>query len=334
MREGILKSRENLWSRILLLSFFILMVNFWTIHHLGNKAVQLIIANGPLLLITIYNSFYQLLKKQEIFNIKDKIRSWLLFFLKPPVLIVLYILFFIAGSLVSSVSVMSSGAADKMTVALNPEGPHQQKQTRTQTIIFPEEQSKIKPENKELNGPNDVVRFIKCTTPFGRPFYLQVEKYVRYSFDLYPWVGKKIRVTKDLTIAPSILIRVPDAARMHLEKGKIVVLYKGSITAETKTEEHLGSMLVGHYLLSPNEINEFIERWKMELLGSNITGPPAARCLLAWQQPKEVIPSIALIPGMTLEAKFFIEKEKPIAKAKFRVGSEKIQDVLLSMERR
>lgn len=308
-----LKPPENLWIRLLLFSFFILIINSWSLHHLGNKLRHILIANGPLALIAIVNFFSQILLEQEVQEFKEKIRGWFFYFLKTPVLIILFGLILVAGSVVSSVTVMSGGVSDTMTANLTPEGKSQSKKL-----------------SKVLDGPDDVERFISLTTPFGRPFYLEVERHLRYSFDLYPWIGKKIRVSKDLNISPSILIRVPFPIIRTLRQGKIVVASDNAVIAEVNTKENQGSIIVGHYFLIPSE---FVDKWKMELLAMNITGAPAAGSLLAWQQAQLVPPNMPLVPGIIMEAKYFIVKEKPLAVAKFMVGSEKIQDILLSISK-
>lgn len=335
-RDKKLNTQKNLGARFLLFLLFIFLVNSWSLHHLGSKFTHFLIANGPLVLVAIANFFSPLFKKQEARELKEIIRGWFLFFISPTVLIILFALFFVLGSFFSSITVMSSGIQNTITITVDHEGRQEKKskkKIKNTSDLDSEEESQDKLHPK-LKGPNDVKRIIKFTTPFGHPYFLKAKGYLRYSFDLYPWIGKKIRVSKDLTISPSILIRVPAAARVHLSKGKIVVLSNDNIIAEINTNETLASIIVGHYFLSPNEFNEFIGRWKMELTGENIEGPPAARCLLAWQQPHLIQPCIPMTPGIILEAKFFITEEKPIARAKFRVGYEKIQDISLLMGRR
>ncbi|MCK5609823.1 hypothetical protein KAR91_48575, partial [Candidatus Pacearchaeota archaeon] len=163
----------------------------------------------------------------------------------------------------------------------------------------------------------------------GQAFYLEVEGYLRHSFDLYPWVGKKVRVVKDLSISPSILIRVPIGVQLFLPKGKIVVVSNDSVIAESKTNARQGSIIVGHNVSIPNA---FVEKWKRELIADKVEESAAALSLLTWQQPKAVPSSERLFPGKTIVVKFLIEGNKIKASNKFKIGSEEIQDVLMLIE--
>jgi hypothetical protein len=70
----------------------------------------------------------------------------------------------------------------------------------------------------------------------------------------------------------------------------------------------------------------------MELLAQGDQQMPINACLLAWRKPRMIAPAEPLAPGMELGAVFYINEEEPIARAKFRVGKETIQDVLLLKE--
>lgn len=308
-----MKPPENLLARVLFFSVLIVLINSWLLHHFGSGLKQLSIYNAPLMLIAIIKAISQIIGKGVASEIKDRIRIWFYVLLKTRVLVSIYGIILVAGFFISTVTVMSSGVSDRMSVNLTSEGKPQRAQ-----------------HSKKLNGPNSIVRFHKFVTPFGSSFYLEVESYLRHSFDLYPWIGKKVRVSSDLKIAPSVLIRIPVEAHIHLRKGKIMVVSNNTILAEKKTNENQGSILVGHYFPADNEIGGFVEKWKMELDGKNIKGAPAAQSLLAWQHFQKVSPCVSIIPDMNLEVKFFIEENKPIASSKFRVGYEKIQEILLS----
>lgn len=295
-----------------ILSVLLLIVNFWASYHLSAKSIWFLIANGPIALIAIIGGLSKIFSKEEVSRGIYILRGSLFFLLNTPVLIILSGLMLFFGSIVSSVTVMSSGVRDPMNVGLTPEGHSDSKQI-----------------GEKLGGPNDVVAFIKTTTPFGRPFYLEVKGYLRYSFDLYPWIGKKIRVASDLTISPSILIRVPTEAQMFLPNGKIVVIYDDTLIAQRNTMSKRGSILVGHDVSIPNEL---IGQWKTELIAENIPAPTAARSLLAWQHFQVAPPLVALVPGKTAEAKFLIQGKIVKARAKFKIGTKKIQDVLMIKE--
>lgn len=302
---------KNLFSRLLILSVIIFITNSWSIHHLGNSLKNIFITNAPLTIIAIISFFSQILSKQETKKIMEKVRNWFFFFLKTPVLILFFGLILTIGSCLSSITVLSSGIMDKTKVRLALEGPSQ----NSKSI-------------KQLNGPNDMVRFIKFTNLFGKAYYLEVEGYGRYSFDLYPWLGKNVRITEDLIISPSILIRIPTGIQMFLPQGLIKIIENDSIIAEVNTNNKQGSILVGHDLAIPTS---FIEKWKRELTAEKTQESPAALSLLRWHQPVKVKPKTELIPGKTIEIKFIIKNGKMKAHTKYKINSEEIQDIILSI---
>ena len=73
---------EHLWVRLLILSCLILVINSWSLHHLGSDVTKLSIANAPLAFIAIVSFLAQILKKQETSRITEKMRGWFFFFLK------------------------------------------------------------------------------------------------------------------------------------------------------------------------------------------------------------------------------------------------------------
>lgn len=314
MKRGKKGTSEYLLVRIFILSLFVFFINVWCLHHLGNLSWKLPVANSPLLLVAIVSFFKQFLEKEEKEKFSKMLRRWFFFFAETEVLIFLFCVFLIAGSMISSVMVMAGGVSEKAEVHLTSEGKARDS-----------EKSSI------LEKPNDVLRFIRFTTPFGRSFYIEVKGYLRYSFDLYPWIGKKIRVMDDLTVTPSIIIRVPTGVSLNLENGRIAVYSNSKEIAGKETNKNQGALLIGRNLPIPSS---FIERWRLELIAFGVDKEaPAARSILRWQTPLIVDdPTEPIIPGKSLLAKFLTKEGKTKAKAKFIVGTEKIQDILMSIE--
>ncbi|NIS38895.1 hypothetical protein GWN26_13615, partial [Candidatus Saccharibacteria bacterium] len=241
-------SAENFWNRFIAFALAIFLLNLWSAHHLGTTIGDLSFINGPLGILAVVSFLAQWLTEKEASDFKTRVRKWFLFFLKPPALIFLYAFLLICSSLVSSVTVLSDGTPGKLTVALTPEGNNQGNEKK-----------------EELRGSNDVVRFIDSTTPFGRPFYLEVDGYLRKSFDLYPWVGTKIRVREDLTPLPTVLLRIPTAARMFLSGGSVELYIADTGDGQerrllnTPTDRGSGALMLGPRLAVPNDI---VEKWR------------------------------------------------------------------------
>ena len=303
---------DNLWKRFFFLALLIFIINVWCMYHLGDYSWKLAAANGPILLIAVVKFLSKVFTKKESEKLSVIFRGWARFWLKLPVLIVLFFLFFVLSTLVSSVTIMSSGLSERVKVHLFSEG-------KTARVSV-----------KTLEGPNDIERFIRFTSPFGRSFYLDVEGYQRYSFDLFPWLGKRVRIKEDLNVTPSLLLRIPTGVGMHLPRGRVVVYADSEEIATGKTSTKNGALLVGRNVPIPSS---FVERWKLELVAMGITSQEAAATsLLIWQNPAVTKPSAPIIPGSILVVKFLTHQGKVKARARFAVGTEKIQDILMSIE--
>jgi hypothetical protein len=218
----------------------------------------------------------------------------------------LYFVFLIAGSLCASVTVISDGSLAGATVSLAADG------------------SREDGTPEQFDESSDAVHFLRFTSPFGRPFSLDVEGYLNYSFDLYPWVGEKIRVSSDLTVSPSALIRLPQRLMVQVQGGRIVVASGGREVAACTTDAGHAALLVGQ---SMPVFSTFIDKWRYEFVADSIPEQVAARSILSWwDRPIVVRPAVPLVPGMVIEASFFNRKGLLLASETFIVGSDKIQD--------
>lgn len=307
---------ENFWGRFIIFVVLIFLVNTWTLHHFDRNLWNLPIVNGLLVLIAIGKFMLKSWGKNRQKEFSQIIRRILYFFLEPPVLALFFGLFILASLLISSVTVLSSGLVENAGVYLSPEGQRSS--------------NKNSKDNDKLEGPSTVIRFTRFTTPFGRPFYLEVEGFIRYSFDLYPWTGKTVRVTQDLQAEPSILIRIPTEVFDVVSRGKLEILLGGNRMPDMKCVVGSGSILIGRDISLPPS---FKENWKMQILAAGNTNEvQTATYLSAWQNPQKINPDVSLMPGMKIEARLKIG-DVVLARAEFQIGEEKIQDIKMSMEK-
>jgi hypothetical protein len=299
---------DNLWLRLVIFAAILLVMNTWCVHHLGSKLTDFTAANAPLAIIAITGFISKMLSKSEAAQVNVGFRGFLMIFLRTPVLTVLAILVLATGSVVSSVTVLASGTGERLELRLGAEGGG--------TI----EESEM----KTLDGPNEVERFIIFTTPFGRSFYLTATGYQRYSFDLKPWAGKKIRVSRDLKIMPSLLIRVPVQFHQNLSQAQLVVETNSQTAAKVESFEDRGSVVIGRPLKVPDR---FISRWERELSAQGITGAMADRYILRWQRPIYVESSEPLAPGQKFTARLIVS-DTTRAELVTIVGEESLQDLV------
>jgi hypothetical protein len=230
--------------------------------------------------------------------------------LKAPVLFVLCLVCLVLGATISSVTVLADGELETAAVRLAAEGTGA-------------EGEKAK---KRLSGPDSVVTFLALTTPFGRPYYVEVDGYIRESFDLYPLVGKKIRVRRDLSVSPSLLVRVPTGKHALLRVGAIRIRIDKGKEETVDLKDGSASLLVGRRSGIPEL---FYERWKLEMIALGMQEPVSARSILQWSNATFF--KRTLKRGMILKAQFLDANGKVHAEAKTTLSDDKISDVLLSI---
>ena len=136
---------------------------------------------------------------------------------------------------------------------------------------------------EELRGvrslsEGEVITSTRLTTPFGRPFVLEVEGYRPLSFHLYPGTGRQVRVPDDLEPTPSMLVRVPVLEHGTIKEG-VVELFRveqdgrRTLLGSARTSEHSGSMLFGH----PRPLPEtWTSAWERQLRAANMPADDAA----------------------------------------------------------
>lgn len=304
------------WSRLLVFAVLYFLINSWCIHHLGKNVLKLSLINAIAVILS-FISYLERIHRGEENQVKEIRRKGLLLLLETRVLIVLICLFFIWGSMYTSVTVMASGLKENKTVTLVREG-----------------RELGSGDQRNLNDPDAIERFGKFVSPFGSSFYLEVDGYIRYSFEVFPWLGKKIRVAEDLIPSPSLIIRVPVVfGAQDLQHGRIALYSGDDEIAGRDTNVDKWALLVGRELAIPDS---FRQRWRLELFAiKDMTETIASRTLLRWQNPLTFKkPSESLKPEKSLIAKFLAGDGSILARVKFIVSSEKLQDILLYKEER
>ena len=180
--------------RLFILAFLIILLNSWTAVHFGTELKQFIIVNILVAVVGLIGVFNKLLEKEEGELIRNKLRRWLFYILQTPTLITLWAIFLIAGFFISSVTVFSSS---------NYTLPKAFNTTESNNII------KGYPAVIQVTGIGTPITVL--VNPFGRSLMLKIKGYQRFYFDLHPWIPRKIHLEEDLTISPTVLIRVADS---------------------------------------------------------------------------------------------------------------------------
>jgi hypothetical protein len=294
--------------RLLALGAFIFLVNAWITTNLSEHLVKALVANGILAVLSLVGTLMKYLDDRRAKSSASQVQGMLLFFLRTPVLLTLYFAFLIVGSLFASVSVSSDGLAVSAAVRLTAAGD-----------------STSQPRSKRIDRTTTMARFLEWTTPFGRPFSLSVDGFVPISFDLHPWVGKRVSVASDMVQSPSLLIRVPPEFSEQVNEARITLASDTAVLATCKMDAEHWAVLVGE---SQPAYATFLDKWLLEFKARRIPEELASRCLLAWNEPLLTKSSAPLLPNLHLQATLCNKHDILLATRKFIVSSDKIQDIV------
>ncbi len=294
--------------RLIALALFIFLLNAWVSTNLDEHLVMALIANGVLAMATVVGSLMNFLGKQHVETTSSDLQEILLTLLRTPILIGLYFTFLVVGSLLGSVSVSSDGLVINAAVR-----------------VAPVSNSIDSARPKPLDGQNSLVRFLRWTTPFGRPYSVEVEGFVPTTFDLYPWVGKRIRLASDMTQARSLLIRFPSADIELVNESRLTIAVDGVVLGtSTMDTEHM-AVLVGQQRPA---FSDFYDEWQFEFKAYNVPESRASRCVLGWTNPVVMKLSRPLVPGLVVEATVYSRTDSVLYKQSFLIGPDKVQDVV------
>jgi hypothetical protein len=300
---------SRLLFRVALLALLVAGWNLWTVHHVGIRVTELAAVNAFALAL---GALLGLLTPEEAEAARGLRRRLLLGLISPPVLFSLLALSLIASSLVSSVRVLADGAPD------------------TRLYLTPEGQPRDASSARELDGPTGIARYVRLTTPFGRPFYLEAKGYQRHSFDLHPWTGETIRVSADLTRLPSVLLRLPPSALSKLAGGRLRIRTNGSEWAEIPTEPGRGSVMLGTRTPIPARL---LQDWRDELRAVHAPGEQGEtlrhRIFVQWKSPLVPDHVQAVPPGTALDAEMVSGGGNVVAQTRVTVGRDAFQDLSL-----
>ncbi|MCL4498797.1 MAG: hypothetical protein M1335_00935 [Chloroflexi bacterium] len=169
------------------------------------------------------------------------------------------------------------------------------------------------------------------TSPFGRPYRLAVDGYLEEVVAVYPIVGLKVLLDRDLRRSPSVLFRPQAEAIKSLASGGTfsVTWRVGAGPAKEfvpPQHGHQGSFLVGRSQSIPAAT---VKTWKLELVGGGVEEPALSQIILGWTRPRVVEPAIPPAPGMTLVAEIRSRKGKVVARSEIELGTEVLVDVPL-----
>jgi len=292
---------------LLIVATFILTA--WVHHQFQNFGAVIIALNLFPILSGIFALFMNVASKKEDFIIKKGFRKFVLFFLKPGVLFILYLIIFLVGNFISTVTVFGDGTAEKIDFGIAPVG------------------MKISTSG-HLDSSNPNKSSIHLTNPFGKSFDIEATGYLRESFELYPWVGKKIRISEDLRPAPSLYVRL-DATPPEFENGRFIVLSDKDTLGTVGICANCGALLLGKEKSVPLI---WKDRWG-ELLDEETAENPGLKATIFNGWNKYVHKDLSGIkPGDVIEIHFYNGASLLTGSIQVRITDEAFQDYLISIK--
>lgn len=235
-----------LFIKILLLAFFLLLLNSWLTYHIGEDFIETYFANGILVLFAIVSFLVKYLKKEEEEKLNQLYNRWLYGFLSFQVIAGFYILFFMTGCFVSSIHISSN-----------------KNQAITPVNLYIPGNSDTTEKKFEISEKNPVIKKTVFTIPFGRSFIIDTKGYQRLKFQVYPWTGKKIILENDLMVSPTIIARVPIGYFMQLSRAKLIVKHNHQ-SIDTFNLSSRATIVLGQI---PEIPETYFEKWHSELRG-------------------------------------------------------------------
>lgn len=306
-------SGNRLLLRLLALAVLFAALNAWSVRHLGQDLMKLGILNAVAAAFGLFFAFLQEDEQKRLKTRKQKMgRKLVGRFLDPTVLIGVTVVFLLGGSFLTSVTVLADGVPGRRTVHITFEG-----------------EARDVDSEKILDGTAAKVRYLRFTTPFGRPFYAEVDGYLRHSFDLYPWTGATLRVGRDLDPAPAVLVRVPVEWFPLLPGGRLRLTVEEK-NYDLETAEGRAAAFLGRGAAISRDR---LEDWRSALIAAGHSREKIEEAVLTWKNPTMARDFPSLPPGTELEVEFLSRAGKAVTGMSYRVTGESLQDLVLPMRR-
>ena len=295
--------------RVILLATLLFGLNAWTVRHLGNGLLEIATVNSFLVFVGIALSWIEARNADELRASFGRILKRTV---DGPVLAALYLVTIVGTSLISSVTVIADGRSGGSTLFLISQGSE-----RCENCA-----------GESLKGSSGVLRYVRFTSIFGYPYYLEASGYQRKEFTLYPWSGTTISLSADLVRLPTIVLRIPYSLHSSLAGGKIVLDFE---SAGSSFEIPMQAGRASAQLGPPAPIPENWRReWRSELR-TLTNAPDELREIFFrnWLDPvrNEQIPD--LVPSQRIRLSYLTAANKVVIRQDLVVGQEPLQEVIL-----
>ena len=128
---------------------------------------------------------------------------------------------------------------------------------------------------------------------------------------MYPWVGKRIKIGRDLTMSPSLYIRLPGHFS-RLANGTLKIVVEGDTVQEvTLGDKQHAAILLGRKKTIPADWDD---NWRNYLIRKNVPLEIREEFVAGWQNYLFQQPGFTLIPDQEISFVFYnhIGKQRQI----------------------
>ncbi len=292
--------------RSVLLAMLFVLLNTWLSVNTGRGLQQYAFVNFTILTFAAAGGLIKRYSGKVEENFESKITYVLTFILQIPVLVILWSLFILSALFVSSVTLESRLGAADCEAKLMSIAPGR----RTKAI-------------NECNAPVTVL-----VNPFGRPFDLEAKGYQTRRIYVYPLRPARINIEKDLTISPTVILRMGE----YYMSMKNVLKIKIDYLKQTIYDDSIGSNWTFILGLDRHIPPEFLDRWLFSLRAREdlITEKEIYQSLNRWMMDTLFIHA-NVIPLDTLDIQLIHKfSDKIVMEKKYILGFDIFQDILIN----
>ncbi|MEP1093854.1 MAG: hypothetical protein ABJG78_02025 [Cyclobacteriaceae bacterium] len=287
--------------------FAVFIIASWVNYHLDLPWVAALFGFVNVF-VAVFAFVKDLFTKEDQSLIMQFYRRLLKICLHPASLMILVFVILFVCNFFASIRIYKGGITEKLDATMMSEGSDE-------------------PKNIALKDPNAIVNTVRFTNPFGRSYLLEVDGYRSFSFELYPWTGKRIKIQSDLKPAPSLFLRLLPFPG-DLKDGTLkLVIDADTVGTYAFDGPDNGAIMIGK---RKPILSQYEKNWKNELLLKNAAFEALSDQLTAgWLNYKHENLNFPLPENTLMKAFFYNHLGNLIAKNEFLITEEPLQDYLL-----
>lgn len=289
----------------------IFIVGIWIDHHFSAWPFFIGITYAAGTLYGLLGLLFKISNEPDETKSKQILQRVLLFFLKPVMLFILFTIIFVVGNSLSTVLVYADDVEEPISISVVSEDA-----ADTPAAI--------------LSKKDKQLYFTRLTNPLGRTYHIEATGYVKKSFELYPWVGKKIDVEKDMQPVPSVFIRVNGPPNLFQDGQFKIHSKKFGTRTVPIAKGDIGALLIGRVKSFPES---WAEKWEQKLNTYLKTDDALYPIILDGWRNYRHLDNVSIEPGDTFELSVLSSGDAVVASGTITVTESAFQDYLIQLKK-